>query len=109
MMKDDQALILDAGKKGLVVISGCPHAGIVNTVRHAQKLMGVKKVHAVIGGFHLRDSERERIKATIGDLTKINPDFVYPCHCTGSKATHRLIQTFREKCRPLGTGDVVEI
>jgi 7,8-dihydropterin-6-yl-methyl-4-(beta-D-ribofuranosyl)aminobenzene 5'-phosphate synthase len=106
---DDQALILNLGSEGLVVVSGCAHAGIINTVRHAQKLTGVKRVHAIIGGFHLVGSEEGRVKATIDDLTEISPRFIYPCHCTGSKPIQRLIETFRERCKQLGTGDTVRV
>jgi len=104
-VQDDQALILNLEDKGLVVISGCAHAGIVNTVRHAQKLTGVKKIHAVIGGFHLSDFVDERVKATINDLEKINPDLIYPCHCTGSKAVRQFTVSFKGRCNPLRTGD----
>jgi len=108
-MPDDQALILNLGDEGIVVISGCAHAGIINTIRHAQKLMGVKRIHAVVGGFHLVDSREERIKATIDDLAEIDPRFIYPCHCTGSKAIQRLTETFKKRCRRLGTGDTIRV
>jgi 7,8-dihydropterin-6-yl-methyl-4-(beta-D-ribofuranosyl)aminobenzene 5'-phosphate synthase len=108
-MLDDQALILNLEDKGLVVVSGCAHAGIINTVKQAQKLMGTKKVHAVIGGFHLSDSKEEIIKATIDDLTEIDPAFIYPCHCTGTKNVRRLVEIFRKRCKLVKTGDVIEI
>jgi len=108
-MQDDQALIINFVDKGLVIISGCAHAGIINTVRHAQKLTGVKRIHAVIGGFHLSDSKEEIIKATMNDLTEINPAFIYPCHCTGSKAVRQFIVSFKERCNPLRTGDTFKV
>ena len=108
-MRDDQALILNFEDKGLVIVSGCAHAGIINTIKHAQKLTGVSKVHVVIGGFHLINSEEERVKATINDLEQINPDLIYPCHCTGSKAVRRLIESFKEKCKPVKTGDTLNV
>jgi len=108
-MRDDQALMLNLEDKGLVVVSGCAHAGIINTIKHAQKLTGVSKVHAVIGGFHLTDSEEERVKATINDLAQINPDFIYPCHCTGSKAVRHLVESFKGRCNPLRTGDTFNL
>ncbi|MEM2129486.1 MAG: MBL fold metallo-hydrolase [Candidatus Bathyarchaeia archaeon] len=107
-MKDDQALILNLPNKGLVIIVGCAHAGIINTVRHAQKLTGIKRVHAVIGGFHLNDSSEETVKATISDLAEINPDLVCPCHCTGNKPSRLLIEAFGERCNPIKTGDTLE-
>jgi 7,8-dihydropterin-6-yl-methyl-4-(beta-D-ribofuranosyl)aminobenzene 5'-phosphate synthase len=73
------------------------------------KLTGVSKVHAVIGGFHLSDSKEETIKATINDLAQINPDFIYPCHCTGSKAVRQFTVSFKGRCNPLKTGDTFNI
>jgi 7,8-dihydropterin-6-yl-methyl-4-(beta-D-ribofuranosyl)aminobenzene 5'-phosphate synthase len=69
--------------KGLVVITGCAHAGVVNTVKHAQKIMGTDKIHTVLGGFHLIDANDERIQATVTDLAKFNLGFLGPCPCTG--------------------------
>ncbi len=108
-VQDDQALILNLPKKGLVVIAGCAHAGIVNTVRYAQKLTGTKKVHAVIGGFHLNDSSEETVKATISDLAEINPDLICPCHCTGQKPLFRLIEAFGRRYSSIKTGDILEL
>jgi 7,8-dihydropterin-6-yl-methyl-4-(beta-D-ribofuranosyl)aminobenzene 5'-phosphate synthase len=82
----EQAVVCNVKGKGLVVLSGCAHAGIVNTVRHAQKMTGVEKVHAVIGGFHLVNAEPETIEMTLADLKEISPDHVIPAHCTGFEA-----------------------
>jgi len=109
VMMDDQALILNLEDKGLIVVSGCAHAGIINTIKQAQKLTGIKKVHAVIGGFHLSGSRDEMIKATIDDLTKIDPAFIYPCHCTGTNNIRRLAEIFKKRCRPVKTGDTFKL
>jgi 7,8-dihydropterin-6-yl-methyl-4-(beta-D-ribofuranosyl)aminobenzene 5'-phosphate synthase len=61
---DDQALAVNIPGKGLAVITGCAHAGIINTIRHAQKIMGVEELYAVIGGFHLMKADEKRIEAT---------------------------------------------
>jgi len=82
----EQAVILNARGKGLVVLSGCAHRGIINTVRHAQKMTGIGKVHAVIGGFHLSGAGQELIRKTIADMRDIGPDYVVPAHCTGFEA-----------------------
>ena len=79
-------MVLNAKGKGLVVLSGCAHAGIVNTVRHAQKITGVEKVHTVIGGFHLSGAKPELIQRTIADIKAIAPDYIVPTHCTGYEA-----------------------
>jgi 7,8-dihydropterin-6-yl-methyl-4-(beta-D-ribofuranosyl)aminobenzene 5'-phosphate synthase len=82
----EQAIALNAKGKGLVVLPGCAHRGIVNTVRHAQKMTGIEKVHAVIGGFHLTGAEPEVIQRTIADIKAIRPDYIVPTHCTGFEA-----------------------
>jgi len=82
----EQAVILNAKGKGLVVLSGCAHRGIVNTVKHAQKMTGIEKVHAVIGGFHLTGAKPELIQKTIADIKAIGPDYIVPTHCTGFAA-----------------------
>jgi 7,8-dihydropterin-6-yl-methyl-4-(beta-D-ribofuranosyl)aminobenzene 5'-phosphate synthase len=84
---DDQAVVLNVKGKGLVVISGCAHAGIINTVRHARKITGIGKVHAVMGGFHLTGPIFEPIiEATVREMKRLEPDCIIPMHCTGWKA-----------------------
>jgi 7,8-dihydropterin-6-yl-methyl-4-(beta-D-ribofuranosyl)aminobenzene 5'-phosphate synthase len=82
----EQALFFNLKGKGLVVLSGCAHAGIVNTVKQAQKVVGVEKVHAVLGGFHLINAKPEIIQNTVADIKATGPDFVAPAHCTGFEA-----------------------
>ena len=95
---DDQGVAVKVKGKGLVVISGCAHAGIINTVKHAQKVTGTDKVHAVLGGFHLTGPLFEPIIApTIGDMKKIGPDVVVPMHCTGWKAINQFAQEMPEQ------------
>lgn len=82
----EQSLVFNVKGKGLVVVSSCAHAGIVNTVKHAQKMTGIEKVHAVIGGFHLSGARPEVIQRTIADMKSIAPEFIVPMHCTGFEA-----------------------
>jgi 7,8-dihydropterin-6-yl-methyl-4-(beta-D-ribofuranosyl)aminobenzene 5'-phosphate synthase len=84
--RGELAVVCNIKRKGLVVISGCAHTGIINTVRHAQKITGIDKVHAVIGGFHLVNADIEIIRQTITDMQAIGPDYVVPMHCTGFEA-----------------------
>ena len=79
---DDQALVVNT-KKGLVIISGCAHSGIINTIFHAQKLTNQENVFGVIGGFHLVESDPDTIKAVLKILNTLNPTVIAPCHCTG--------------------------
>jgi 7,8-dihydropterin-6-yl-methyl-4-(beta-D-ribofuranosyl)aminobenzene 5'-phosphate synthase len=84
---DDQGLIINVKGRGLVVLSGCAHAGIINTVEHARKITGTEKVHAVMGGFHLTGPLFEPILLpTIDEMKRIHPDYIIPMHCTGWKA-----------------------
>ncbi len=82
----EQSLIFNVKGKGLVVLSSCAHAGIVNTVKHAKKITGVEKVHAILGGFHLVGAPPEKVQNTVADIKAINPDYIVPMHCTGWEA-----------------------
>jgi 7,8-dihydropterin-6-yl-methyl-4-(beta-D-ribofuranosyl)aminobenzene 5'-phosphate synthase len=82
----EQSLVFHVKGKGLVVVSSCAHSGIVNTVKHAQKMTGIVRVHAVIGGFHLTGAKPEIIQKTIADMKAIAPDHIVPMHCTGFEA-----------------------
>jgi len=93
--KDDQAVVVNLKEKGLVVISGCSHSGIINTVLYAQKLTGVEKVYAVLGGFHLSGAFYEKILGkTVDRLKAFSPAVVIPMHCTGRKAMELLSHEF---------------
>jgi 7,8-dihydropterin-6-yl-methyl-4-(beta-D-ribofuranosyl)aminobenzene 5'-phosphate synthase len=106
---DDQALVIDVEEKGLVVVTGCAHSGIVNTVRQAQRLSGTQEVYAIVGGFHLQGASEERLAATVDELMKLDPQILRPGHCTGAKAICRLMQAFGDRCEPLAAGDVMEL
>jgi 7,8-dihydropterin-6-yl-methyl-4-(beta-D-ribofuranosyl)aminobenzene 5'-phosphate synthase len=95
LVLDDQALIAHVAGKGLVVLTGCGHAGIVNIVRYAQKLTGIDAVYAVIGGFHLNGPLFEPIiPATCAALQALAPQVIVPAHCTGWKAQLALAAAF---------------
>jgi 7,8-dihydropterin-6-yl-methyl-4-(beta-D-ribofuranosyl)aminobenzene 5'-phosphate synthase len=86
---DDQGVAVQIKGKGLVVIGGCSHAGIINTVKQAQRVAGTDAVHAVLGGFHLTGSVFEPIiEPTIEEMKRISPEYVVPMHCTGWKAVN---------------------
>jgi 7,8-dihydropterin-6-yl-methyl-4-(beta-D-ribofuranosyl)aminobenzene 5'-phosphate synthase len=82
----EQALVFNVKEKGLVVVSSCAHAGIINTIRHAQKITGVEHVLAVLGGFHLTGAEPALIEQTLAEMKRIDPDYIVPMHCTGFEA-----------------------
>lgn len=86
-IEEDTAVVANVRGKGLVVLSGCAHSGIINTVRYARKLTGVDSVLAVMGGFHLTGPDfSDIIEPTTEALKDIDPDYVVPTHCTGRNA-----------------------
>jgi 7,8-dihydropterin-6-yl-methyl-4-(beta-D-ribofuranosyl)aminobenzene 5'-phosphate synthase len=85
-IEDDQSLVLHVAGKGLVVVAGCAHSGIVNTVRYAQEISGVERVWAVLGGFHLAPAKPDEVQQTVDALREIGPALVSPSHCTGFEA-----------------------
>jgi len=83
---DDRAVVFNVKGKGLVVISGCAHAGIINTISYAQRISGIINTYAVMGGFHLAGKEYEnRIDQTTHELERISPKLIVPSHCTGRR------------------------
>ena len=90
---DDRAIAIQVKGKGLVVVSGCAHAGIINTVRYIQKITEDSDVYAVLGGFHLAGKQNEdRIKQTVEELVRINPKRIVPSHCTGWRGTFAIAE-----------------
>jgi len=94
-LADDLALVIDTDF-GLVVILGCAHRGIVNTLRHAQSLTGKELVYSAIGGTHLSRASDERIERTIADLREMGIQRLGVSHCTGFHASARLAQEFED-------------
>jgi 7,8-dihydropterin-6-yl-methyl-4-(beta-D-ribofuranosyl)aminobenzene 5'-phosphate synthase len=106
---DDQSLIVDIEGKGLAVITGCAHAGVINTILRAKDLTGSDKVYAVLGGFHLQGASTERIERTAEELGGLDPEILRPGHCAGGQAIARLQEVLGDRCQPLCTGDQVEL
>jgi 7,8-dihydropterin-6-yl-methyl-4-(beta-D-ribofuranosyl)aminobenzene 5'-phosphate synthase len=92
-LADDMALVIDSDF-GLVVVLGCGHRGIVNTLRHAQNITGKDLVYAAIGGTHLFRASKERLEKTITDLKKMGVQKLGVSHCTGFLPSARLAQEF---------------
>ncbi len=86
---DDQGLAIHIKGKGLVIIGGCSHSGIINTIKHFQQITGVTAIHAVMGGFHLAGENEKIIDPTIHEMKTFNPDFIIPMHCTGWNAINQ--------------------
>ncbi len=104
---DDQALFIDL-EDGIVVLLGCAHAGVVNTLACVERLTGGKRVLAVLGGLHLHSADQERIDEVIDLLRRLKPEVILPAHCTGSLATARLWTAFPEACYATGVGTEFE-
>jgi len=82
LILDDQALWFNT-EEGLVIVFGCAHSGVLNTIRYCQELSKVKRIHALIGGFHLLNASAERLQATFSALKSLSPSCIAACHCTG--------------------------
>ncbi len=93
---------------GLVIISGCAHSGIINTIKHARKITGVQEIYAVIGGFHLAGADEERMALTTEERRKLEPRIIRPRHCTGFETLCLLRKSLGSRCRPLTSGDLIE-
>ena len=90
-IEDDSAIVANVKRKGLVILSGCAHSGIINTIKYAQDVTGVENVFVVMGGFHLTGADFEPIiEPTTEALKAFNPQYVVPTHCTGRKAVMHL-------------------
>jgi 7,8-dihydropterin-6-yl-methyl-4-(beta-D-ribofuranosyl)aminobenzene 5'-phosphate synthase len=95
LILDDQALAANVRGRGLVVLTGCGHSGIVNILQHVQRLTGQPHFHAVVGGFHLSGPRFEPIIAPTCDaLAELAPDYLVPAHCTGWRAVHAIAARF---------------
>ena len=101
---DDQALVIDT-RDGLVVILGCGHSGVVNTLDYIETLLPGRPLHALMGGMHLVRADNERLELTVQALARRGLALLAPNHCTGLAAIYRLRQCFPTQFResPVGT------
>lgn len=103
---DDMSIILNF-PQGLVIVTGCCHAGIVNTIEHAKKITGVDKVYSVIGGLHLIDANEEKIEKSIEALREV--EWVFAGHCTGLDSIRKMAAILGERLVVFHTGSIVNI
>lgn len=94
---DDSAIAMLLKGKGLVIIAGCAHAGIINTIHHARKQTGESHVFVVMGGFHLTGKTKEQLTPLLEALRQCNPRYIVPCHCTGRKASQWIEEAMPER------------
>ena len=106
-LSDDRALILDT-EKGLVVLLGCSHRGVVNTLDHVSQTTGRKKIHAILGGLHLGKASDDKLKQIVDHLHTYGLEKIGVGHCTGPKAFVALSNAFKEKVFLNTVGNVIE-
>ena len=103
---DDSALVYKSDK-GLIIIVGCSHSGIVNILKYAQKVTGEEKIYTILGGMHLLNMSQNELSSLANDLLLYNVNFIYPCHCCDLNAKIELSKHF--KIEEVCTGDVIEL
>jgi len=105
LVLDERFMLAHIRGKGLVIFTGCSHAGVVNICRHAQELFPATPLYALVGGLHLVYPNEDLIDATIAELKKFNLSVIIPGHCTGWRAVHAFVRAFGEKTvDPLAVG-----
>lgn len=100
---DDQSLYF-RGKDGIVLILGCAHAGVVNTMRYVTELTGGEPLSAVIGGMHLLHAGQERLEKTWTVFEEMDVGLIAPCHCTGIRAVGGFWNRFPDRCHEAHAG-----
>ncbi len=107
---DDQALVIHVRNKGLVVVTGCGHAGLINILQQARSQTGIEQIYAVVGGFHLSGPQFEPlIPQTVEALQQINPAVIIPAHCTGWRAMQLIAQSMPEAYTPNSVGTLFKL
>jgi 7,8-dihydropterin-6-yl-methyl-4-(beta-D-ribofuranosyl)aminobenzene 5'-phosphate synthase len=102
----EQTLIANLKGRGLVVVTSCSHRGIVGICRHAARITGVPKVHAVIGGFHLSGLKEERVTRVVDAFRDLEVDWIVPQHCTGLEAMATMMHRLPQEMVPSSVGSV---
>jgi 7,8-dihydropterin-6-yl-methyl-4-(beta-D-ribofuranosyl)aminobenzene 5'-phosphate synthase len=102
----EQTLITNVRGRGLVIVTSCSHRGIVGICRHAARITGVPKVHAVIGGFHLSGLKEERVTRVVDAFRDLEVDWIVPQHCSGLEAMATMMQRLPQEMVPSSVGTV---
>ena len=103
-IEDDQSLFIELEGKGVIVLTGCCHAGVVNTLSSAQKMFPGQRIYALMGGFHLNNAEEIQMKKTLEFLLNLNLRYMSAMHCTGYYAQKVLMEEFRDRWIPSTVG-----
>lgn len=108
LLQDDQALWLET-PGGIVVVLGCGHSGVINTLDYIARLTGCRRFRAVIGGMHLLNATQERVEKTLAALDAYGVACIAPCHCTGEGVIPRMREHFAARFHQTGAGDVFDL
>jgi len=108
-LQDDFSLVINVAQKGLVIITGCGHSGVVNIIKHSIKHSGIGQVEGIIGGFHLLEANQERVDSTVEAVKQFSPNWVAPTHCTGVIPTGKFALAFKNKFIEVNAGDIIEL
>ena len=107
LIDDDQTLFVEM-ERGVVIVFGCCHSGVVNTLNYISNLTGRDDFYAAMGGMHLLHSSDERIEKSMLAFKKYGLEKVFPAHCTGEKAVAKFKETFKERCLECSAGSKIE-
>lgn len=105
-LPDDESIFIETDK-GLVVMLGCAHSGVINTLEYIESISANKIIHAIIGGMHLVNASDQRITFTIEQLAQRNIDIIVPLHCTGEKAVNKMLAQMPQSTKILKCGDTI--
>jgi len=108
-LKDDYSVVINLKDKGIVIITGCGHAGPVNIIKHSIKISGVDKLEGIMGGFHLLQAGEKRTDLTIKEFKKFKPKWIAPMHCTGLVPTAKMALAFKDEFREIHAGDIINL
>ncbi len=108
-LRDDMALAVNIEGHGIVVITGCSHSGVINIIRRSLELFPDASLEGVIGGFHLKKADPERIEKTAEALEELHPRWVAAGHCTGFNAQVAFRNRFGKDFQPLFTGKTLTV
>lgn len=104
---DDLSLYFE-GENGLIIILGCSHKGVINIIKEIMSKSGLNKVDKIIGGMHLMNTDKKKLKELSEFFEKIDPDEIYPLHCTGKEASSYFKESLGDKIKFAGVGSIIE-
>ena len=108
-IRDDVSLAVNLGDRGLVILTGCAHAGPISSIGHMVAVTGVGRIEGIMGGFHLLEADSMRVDETVKRLGEFAPTWIAPMHCTGLIPSAAIADAFPEGFRELHAGDVLEL